>query len=212
MGLIRIVAASCVLLVSAPAFAQPPAPQASASLAGGERGGGEWIEYVSRGEHFMINLPGQPTVRETTYEPQRGPTLPARVFTVDDGPRHYSVTVVDLAKVVQPSDVQGSVAWEAWNFRKKGGEITYDAYAQVDRIEGHQLHITNRDKSVSLIGIYVHARRLFILEATGPPGSPGAVHFQQSLIILDDEGKRIRYEQDADGNRTSCVSNLDGIC
>ena len=212
MALIRIVTASTVLLIAAPALGQPPSPPASARLAAAQSGGGEWVEYVSRSEHFMINLPGQPTARETTYQPQRGPTLPARVFTVDDGPRHYSVTVVDLAKIAQPSDVQGSVAWEAWNFRKRGGDITYDAYAQVDRIEGHQLHITNRDGSVSLVGIYVHARRLFILEATGPPGSPGAVHFQQSLVILDDEGKRIRYEQDADGNRTSRVTNLDGIC
>jgi hypothetical protein len=57
----------------------------------------------------------------------------------------------------------GSVAWEAWNFRKRGGEITYDAFAHV------------------------------------PPDTPGAVHFPQSLIILDEDGKRIRSELDADG-------------
>ncbi len=83
--------------------------------------------------------------------------------------------------------------------------MTYDAYAQVDRIEGHQLHITNRDKSLTFVGIYLHARRLYILEATVPPGSPGAAHFQQSLSILDEEGNRIRYELDADGNRSGRV-------
>jgi hypothetical protein len=38
------------------------------------------------------------------------------------------------------------------------------------------------------------------------------VHFQQSLIILDEAGKRVRYELDADGNRTSQVTDFTGIC
>ena len=44
-----------------------------------------------------------------------------------------------------------------------------------------------------------------MLEATVPPGSPGAVHFQQSLYMLDEEGKRVRYELDGEGNRTGRV-------
>lgn len=167
----------------------------------------DWIEYEDRAERFLVNLPGQPTIRETTYPPQRGAPMPARIYTVQDGPRRYVVTVVNLATARMPSDVLGSVAWEAWNFRKRGGEITYDAHAQVDAIQGHQLHITNADKTISLIGIYVHARRLYILEATVPPNTPGAVHFQQSLVILDEEGKRIRYELDPDGNRLHRILN-----
>jgi hypothetical protein len=147
-----------------------------------------------------------------TYQPQRGAPLRARVFAVRDGSRLYSLTVVNLAGLTRPSDVKGAVAWEAWNFRKRGGEITYDAFAQVDAIDGHQLHVTNADTSVTLVGIYLHARRLYILEATVPRDTPGAVHFQQSLIILDEEGKRIRYELDADGNRAFRITNLDGIC
>jgi hypothetical protein len=171
-----------------------------------------WTEYVDRTDRFSINFPGPPQIREATYQPQRGPTLDARVFAVQDGPRLYSLTVVNLVGLTQPSDVKGSVAWEAWNFRKRGGDITYDAFSQVDRIDGHQLQITNRDKSLTIVGIYVHARRLYILEATVPPGTPGAVHFQQSLIILDEAGKRVRYELDADGNRTSQVTDFTGIC
>lgn len=172
----------------------------------------EWIDYESREDRFSVNLPGQPTIQEITYEPQRGNPVPARVYAVQAGPRRYSVTVVNLAAIVQPSDVKGSVAWEAWNFRKRGGEVTYDAYSQVDRIEGHQIHITNRDKSLTFAGIYVHGRRLYILEATVPPDTPGAVHFQQSLIVLDEEGSRIRYELDTDGNRSGRIKDLTGIC
>lgn len=172
----------------------------------------EWTEYIDRTERFSVNFPGQPTIRDTTYPPQRGAPVPARVFTVQAGPARYSVTVVNLAAIVQPSDVKGSVSWEAWNFRKRGGQITYDAFAQVDRIDGHQLQITNPDKTLTVVGIFVHARRLYILEADVPPDTPGAVHFQQSLMILDEDGKRIRYELDADGNRLFRITNLDGIC
>jgi hypothetical protein len=194
MLLIRIVAAVAAFLLPTSVLAQ------------------EWTEYIDRTERFSINFPGQPTIRDTTYPPQRGAPVPARVFTVQAGRARYSVTVVNLATVVQPSDVKGSVSWEAWNFRKRGGEITYDAFAQVDRIDGHQLHITNSDKSLTVVGIFVHARRLYILEADVPPDTPGAVHFQQSLMILDEDGKRIRYELDADGNRLFRITNLDGIC
>jgi hypothetical protein len=172
----------------------------------------EWTEYVDRTERFSINFPGQPAIKEFTYPPQRGKPVPARSFTVQDGARRYSMTVVNLATLNQPSDVKGAIAWEAWNFRKRGGTITYDAFAQVDRIDGHQLHITNADGSVTFVGIYQHARRLYILEAIGPAASPGAMHFQQSLMILDEKGERIRYEQDAEGNRTTRIADLTDIC
>ena len=172
----------------------------------------EWTEYENRADHFSINFPGQPTIRDITYEPQRGGPLKGRVFEVKDGPRRYSVTVINLNGLPRPSDFKGAVAWEAWNFRKRGGEITYDAFAQVDSIDGHQLQIVNPDKTITFAGIYNHDKRLYILEATTPPDTPGAVHFQQSLIILDDEGKRIRYELDPEGHRLHRIMNLEGIC
>ena len=121
------------------------------------------------------------------------------------------MTVVNLTGIKEPSDVKGSVAWEAWNFRKRGGRVTYDAYAQVDRIEGHNINITNPDKTLTFAAIHVHARRLYILEATVPPDTPGAVHFQQSLSILDEAGVRIRYELDWDGNRAKRVAVEPGL-
>ena len=171
----------------------------------------DWIEYANRQDRFIVNLPGRPAVREITYQPQRGAARKGRVYSVDDGSRKFSVTVIDFAGA-QPSDVRGSVAWEAWNIRKRGGTITYDAFAQVDRIDGHELHITNADKTTTLAALYLHASRLYVLEATVPPNSPGALHFQQSLVILDEQGQRIRYELDADGNRSHRIKDLTGIC
>lgn len=194
MGQMLVGTAVALLIVPAAAFAQG------------------WSEYVDRTDRFSVNFPGQPQIRETTYQPQRGPLLKARIYSVQDGPRLYSLTVVNLVELTEPSDVRSAVAWEAWNFRKRGGVVTYDAFSQVDRIGGHQLQITNSDKSQTIVGIYLHARRLYILEATVPPGTPGAVHFQQSLIILDEAGVRVRYELDADGNQTGQVTDFTGIC
>ena len=160
----------------------------------------QWMEFEDRREFFSVNFPAEPLITEAAYQPQRGMPLPARIYTVRDGPRLYMVTVVNFA-TANVVDVPGAVAWEAWNFRKRGGTVTYDAYAQVDRIGGHQMHLTNPDKTQSFVGIYLHARRLYVLEARVPADSPGAVHFQQSLQILDDTGARIRYRIADDGTR-----------
>jgi hypothetical protein len=183
MRLIGATIASIVFL-SAPAVAQ------------------DWIDYVNRAERFSVNFPRQPAVQEITYTSQRGRTLPARVYTVQDGQRRYSVTVINYAIDTDVTDTRGSIAYAAWNIRKRGGEITYDAYAQVDRIEGHELHITNPDKSLTFAAIHLHARRLYILEATVPQGSGAPLEFQNSLSILDEDGNHVRYEIDADGQRT----------
>ena len=169
----------------------------------------EWTEFVSREDRFLVNLPGLPTVRDTTWQPQRGQAVPAHVYAVQSGTSRYSVTVANLASLREASDVKGSISWEAWNFRKRGGKITYDAYAQVDRIDGHLLRILNADGTETIAAIHEHDRRLYILEADVPPNTPGAVHFQQSLAILDAEGKVIRYELDADGNRIRRVPRAD---
>jgi hypothetical protein len=168
----------------------------------------EWIVYVDRAERFTVNFPSQPTISERMYEPQRGPMLKARVYTVQDGPRRYTVTVVNYAGA-NVNDVPHAVAWEAWNYRKQGGDITYDSFANVDRINGHQLHITNADKTLTIVGIYLHARRLYILEGRVPPNTPGALQFQQSLQVLDEEGKRIRYNIDDNADRTTRAATSD---
>ena len=184
MTSIRLITAALTLFIAWPSFAQ------------------DWIDFVDRTEKFAVNFPGNPAVKETTYLSEDGKTLPAKVYTAQEGDNRYSATVVNLT-ILEPTFVRGSIAYAAWNFRKRGGEVTYDAFAQVDRIEGHQLQITNRDKSRTFVAIHLHARRLYILEATVPPGWPPPGDFQQSLSILDDEGKRIRYNLDADGNRTT---------
>ena len=141
-----------------------------------------WIKYVDEAERFIVNFPREPDIREIDYISERGATFPARVYSVDDSESLYTVTVVDYTvaekvheeRCTNPgydcngfeagSDVRGSIAFAAWNFRQQSdAEVTYDAYAAVDGIQGHQLQITRVDGSRSFIGIHLHARRLYIL-------------------------------------------------
>jgi hypothetical protein len=187
MRWIRLISAGLLLFVSAPAFAQDFSQ--------------EWIEFVDRKEHFEINFPGQPTVKDIEYKAESGDMVPAKVYTAKDGPAVYTLTVVNF-KDAEQGDYRGSTAWAAWQFRKRGGEVTLDAYQQTDRIAGMQLQITNPDKTRSYIGIFPHMRRLYIMEATAPPDYPPPSDFPQTISILDDQGRRVRYELDDEGNRT----------
>jgi hypothetical protein len=105
--------------------------------------------------------------------------------------------------------VNGSIAHEAWKIRRRGGEVTFDAYAVADYIEGHELYITNADQSRTMVAIFLHAKRLYILEATVPRNAPPPLLFQQSLQIFDEKGVRIRYRINADGQRIERVPSND---
>ena len=88
-------------LIAGPAAAQPPSPQASASLAGAERAGGEWTEYQNVRDGFHALFPSEPRVTETTWKSQTGFTLPARVYSVERGRERYAMTVADYTGVEQ---------------------------------------------------------------------------------------------------------------
>ena len=189
-----------------------------------------WIKYDNEAERFIVNFPREPDIREIDYISEQGAIFPAHVYSVDDSESRYTVTVVDytVAEKVHEercthlgyvcdgfeagADVRGSVAFAAWNFRQQDdAEVTYDAYAAVDGIQGHQLQITHVDGSLSFIGIYLHARRLYILEGTVPADWPPPGLFQQSLGILDENGKRIRYRYDSNDNRIRMQTSYEWV-
>ena len=146
-----------------------------------------WIQYANLADRFAVNFPAEPEITETTYLSDYRGIMPARVYEANRGESRYSVTVVDYTETERllaeraertgerlrgddvPGDVLGSIAYAAWNIRQRGGEVTYDSWAHYDRIPGHQLQITNADDSRTYAGIFLHTRRLYILEATVPP-------------------------------------------
>ena len=162
-------------------------------------------------DRFRMFGPGQPEVEEVSYPSEYGVEYPARLYTYEDDPNRYSLMVVDYSdaqrihsertnktsaddgSIYWSVDVLGSIAYAAWNIRRRGGEVTYDAFHYIQRVDGHQLQITNADQSRTYAGIYLHDLRLYIVEATSPAGSPPPTIFQQSLELLNEDGEIFNY-------------------
>ena len=184
-----------------------------------------WRVYSDQADRFSVNLPGEPEIEEAVYESELNARFPARVYSVRNSSGLFAVTVVDFRdaqrihaemlanepEVEQArgrnrwiNDQRAAVARAAREFRQRGGIVTYDAWGHIDHVEGHQLQITKSDGSRTFAGIYFHAkaRMFYILEATVSATSPPAGQFQQSLTFLDDNGNRIRYGFDPEGNTT----------
>jgi hypothetical protein len=198
MRLIPLMATALSLFISAPAFAQ------------------EWIDFASRTDFFAINFPSQPKVTETTFKSEYSLTLPAHVYRTDNGPNHYSVTVVDytvaekleaervknckasggdgdLCNDHSRGDIRGAMLYATWLLIEKSAKLTHLAYSNADRVEGHEVYLTNTDGSRTLAAVYMHENRLYIIEGTVPAKSPPPALFYQSMGFLDKDGKRIRY-------------------
>lgn len=161
----------------------------------------DWIEYINREEMFVQNFPHEPVVEATIYHTEFHAELNGTIFRASDPMADYTLTVINYGDttVEYPYnhwDMHGAIDYAAWQFRERGGEITYDRWAQIDRIRGHHLQITNEDMSRSYIAIHFHGERLYILEARAKPGSPPPIQFQQSLSILDADGVVVRYDVD----------------
>ena len=171
-----------------------------------------WFEFTSITDRFSVNFPADPEIEDFDYLSEFDAIFPARRYTVVVGESRYSVVAVDFRESEQIhaemekteaasglnawiNDQRASVAKAAREFRQRNGEVTYDAWSHIDLVEGHQLQLTNPDRSRTFAGIYLHghANRLHILEATVPAGAPPPGQFQQSISFLDERGVRIRY-------------------
>ena len=180
------------------------------SLAAGPAGAQNWTQHTSEEDRFRIYTPGEFQVEEISYDSEYRATFPARVYSYEDGGGNsFSVTVVDYTDSLRihterarteadyllywEIEIRASIAYAAANLRRRGGEITYDAYHYIDRVEGHQLHIENPDDTRTYAAIYLHDSKLYIVEATVTPGAPPPGQFQQTLEFIDENGDRIRY-------------------
>ena len=198
MRRISVSTAALILFMSGAAFAQ------------------EWIQYASKADLFGVNFPSEPKVQEIAYATEFGTTLPGHVYSVENGPSRYSVTVVDYndaekihaARAEQcrknggegdactnswRADVQGSIVYATSKFLQRNAVVTHFGWAVVDQVEGHRLQLTNADGSRTFAEIHRHGTRLYVLEATVPSRAPAPGLFQQSLMFLDEEGKPVRY-------------------
>ena len=203
MRLSPLFAAVVALALSAPALAQ------------------DWAPMTSREDGFRANYPGPPKVETTTYATEFRITLPARIYRASDALGRYTTTVVDYrdierlhneraAKCLAAKganlqdgdacqndfriDLAGAMDHAAWNFLKRDGiKVTQYGLYFVELVTGRLMQLTNPDRSRTYAAFHQHAGRLYIHEATVPPGMPEPILFMQSLAWVDDKGLAIRY-------------------
>lgn len=157
-----------------------------------------WVEYTSIDDRFNAVFPTEPSVEEVEWVSEDSTVVPGRRYSASAGDNSYSLTVYDYHGT-SFSNMKGSMAHVATAFRHKG-DVTLDAYAQLDRIPGHQLQITEPDGRELYVALYLHDWLLYVTEARVPFASPRATMFQHSLSVIDENGIRIRYNRDGTRN------------
>jgi len=164
-----------------------------------------WIEYKNAEWRFGVNFPAEPTAEEVEWISEDDLPVPAVRFSASRGGANYSVTVADYrdARLVTQLGAEANIAAKL----RKLGEVTHDAFAQVDRISGLQLQITKPDGRRLFVQIHPHEGFLYVSEADVPPRAAPPGQFQQSLQILDENGVRIRYLPD--GQRLMSTAGLE---
>ena len=198
-----MIPAALILCLSQPAIAQ------------------DWARFVSIDDGFSANYPGQPKVETITYTSQYRQPLPGKVYSAADALGRYSTTVVDYRNIEKlhadktakcqaakganqldgdscqndfRMDVAGATEYAVWNFIKQDGvKMTSYMFYFVELVSGRLLQMTNPDKSRTFAAIHQHAGRLYIHQATVPPGMPEPILFMQSLAWADEKGLAIRY-------------------
>jgi hypothetical protein len=174
----------------------------------------EWSEYTSQQDFFLVAFPGQPKIEEIEWKSEYGVTYPARVYSAQDGPSRFSVTVVNMIDAEDRHrvqlrtsnifdqgqgaywqiDIMSSMDYTATQYRRRPGvKVTEDAFHYIDLIAGHQLHLINPDQSLTHVAIYLHKNRLYVLEGTVPRNFPAPGVFTESMQFTDANGNRVRY-------------------
>lgn len=167
--------------------------------------------YLSLEDRFSADFPVEPTVRESTYTTELGIVLPARIYVAEDDFGQYSVTVVDWRDSEEsyetflagcqdcdgamPNDIRGAALHAAFGFVGRGGEVTYLGKMDTEEVDGVRVHLLSDDGSRTYATAHWHEYRLYIIEATAPPGAPPPNSFPVSIGFIDEAGGRVRYEE-----------------
>lgn len=92
------------------------------------------------------------------------------------------------------TDIRGALVRASWQFLRRDARVTDYMWNFIDLVEGHQLQLTNPDRSRTFVSIYMHMNKLYIMEGTVPDGYPEPGLYQQSLGFVDKDGNLIRYQ------------------
>jgi hypothetical protein len=150
-----------------------------------------WQEFYSEEDRFVLSFPGVPAIEETEWVDQDGNVRFARRYSAERAGNTYTLIVVDFEDA-EFNLAHGSYDHAAFVYRMKG-EITFDTWAAIDRVEGHQLQITLPDGRRLFFAAHYSVGKLYIMDANVSARSAPPIQFQQSMIFVDKEGVRIRF-------------------
>jgi hypothetical protein len=183
----------------------------------------EWEEFVSKEDGFKVDFPGTPKVTDITWKSQLDYILPGKVYSVDKGKEHYSMTVVDYRPIEQQGiersktceagnaqcrqnagimgpgywrhDERGGIMYATFKLLQRDAKLTSLAWEWQDMVEGNFIQLTNNaDQSRTYAYVAMRENKLYILEGTVPKGYPEPGLFQQSMGWVDANGNGIRYQ------------------
>ena len=182
----------------------------------------EWEEFVSKEDGFKVDFPGTPKVSDITWKSQMDYILPGKVYSVDRGKEHYSMTVVDYRPIEQQGiersktceegnqqcrqnagimgpgywkhDERGAIMYATFKLLQRNAKLTSLAWEWEDMVEGNFVQLTNADGSRTFAYVAMRENKLYILEGTVPKGYPEPGLFQQSIGWVDANGNGVRYQ------------------
>ena len=170
----------------------------------------EWIAYTSERDSFEAQYPGgTPTVTETIWESQSGFKLPSRVYSLERGPRRYSVTVADYTGIQEMGkariktcksddeicvgsnlsgegfwkhDTRGAMLYAVSKLLKRDARVMDIAWNQIARVSTILISLVNNsDQSKTYALVTMYEMMLYTVEATVPKEAPSPVQFAGSF-------------------------------
>jgi hypothetical protein len=166
----------------------------------------EWAEFVDRADHFMVNFPGDPAVKDLQYKTAKGTTLSAHVYSAQDRRGQYLMTVVDYRNA-SADEQKAAIADASASFRARG-KVTYDEPGRLDGHLSQRITVETPDARRWLAEILMsNDKRLYISEAGTALNTPPPAQFQASIQVLNDDGVRIRY---ANGQENGTLADRPG--
>ena len=153
--------------------------------------------YINREYRFAVIFPGAPMARDVAYTTRSGMSVPARQFYTDERGERLTVTIVVFTD--GPAVDDQAVDHAADQLRQKG-EVRFQFADEYDPgLPGRQLNIFQSDGRQVRASVYMWDNRLYITEATAPPGSQAALQFEQSVMLLDADGNELNLDAAAFG-------------
>ena len=157
-----------------------------------------FTEFASCEFRVGANFPGEPMAQDISYMSVNGVSVPAVAFSAETDAGRFVLTAVDFSG--NEIDMEQAMEHASVVLRQKG-EVLFEAdEALEDNIPARQFSLAEENGNRLLATTYMYDRRLYIMEAAAPAGAPPsaqAVHFIQSIMVLDAGGKEVDPDPDA---------------